>query len=136
LSTEVWWSPNHPFKSSLSGQTASEFATSYTKATGKQWSQPLGYIHALFEVASDILKRSADPSNPAANLKALTSTKLDTLVGKVEWGSGPVKNVAKTPLVGGQWRLTPDKAFKYDLLITDNSLAPSIPIGAKMAVMS
>jgi branched-chain amino acid transport system substrate-binding protein len=136
LSTEVWWSPNHPFKSSLSGQTASEFATSYTKATGKQWSQPLGYIHALFEVASDILKRSADPSDPAANLKALTATKLNTLVGNIEWGSGPVKNVAKTPLVGGQWRLTADKPFKYDLLITDNSLAPSIPIGAKMAVMS
>jgi hypothetical protein len=32
--------------------------------------------------------------------------------------------------------LTPDKSFKYDLLITDNSLAPSIPIGAKMAAMS
>jgi branched-chain amino acid transport system substrate-binding protein len=132
LSTEVWWSPHHPFKSSLSGETAPQLAAAYTKSTGKQWSQPLGYIHALFEVASDILKRSADPSNSAANLNALVSTKLDTIVGNVAWGSGPVKNVAKTPLVGGQWRLTPNGPFKYDLLITDNSAAPSIPTVAKM----
>lgn len=132
LSTEVWWSPHHPFKSSLSGETAPQLAAAYTKSTGKQWSQPLGYIHALFEVASDILKRSADPSNSAANLNALVSTKLDTIVGNVAWGSGPVKNVAKTPLVGGQWRLTPKGPFKYDLLITDNSAAPFIPTVAKM----
>src|SRR5215470_14856365 len=51
LSTEIWWSPHHPFKSSLSGETAAQLAAAYTEATGRQWSQPLGYIHALFEVA-------------------------------------------------------------------------------------
>jgi branched-chain amino acid transport system substrate-binding protein len=132
LSTEVWWSPNHPFKSSLSGETASQLAAAFTKATGKQWSQPLGYIHALFEVAADLLKRSADPSDRAANLAAMVATNLDTVVGKVAWGSGPVKNVAKTPLVGGQWRLTPNGPFKYELRITDNSLAKFIPTVAKM----
>lgn len=136
LSTEVWWSPHHPFKSSLSGETAQQLAAAYTNSTGKQWSQPLGYIHALFEVASDILKRSADPTNSAANLNALVATKLDTIVGNIAWGSGPVKNVAKTPLVGGQWRLTPGGPFKYDLLITDNSSAPSVPAVAKMAALT
>jgi hypothetical protein len=53
-------------KSSLSGDTAARLAAAYTEATGRQWSQPLGYIHALFEVASDVLKRSADPTNPEA----------------------------------------------------------------------
>lgn len=136
LSTEIWWSPNHPFKSSMTGESASQLAAGYVKATGKQWSQPLGYIHALFEVASDVLKRSADASSAAANLDALTKTKLDTIVGNVAWGSGPVKNVAKTPLVGGQWRRTPNGPFKYDLLITDNSIAPSIPTVAKMEPLS
>lgn len=136
LSTEVWWSPHHPFKSSLSGETAQQLAEAYTRSTAKQWSQPLGYIHALFEVASDVLKRSADPTSSAANLDALVATELDTIVGKVAWGSGPVKNVAKTPLVGGQWRLTPDGPFKYDLLITDNSSAPSIPTVAKMEALA
>jgi branched-chain amino acid transport system substrate-binding protein len=135
LSTEVWWSPYHPFKSSLTGESASEFAAAYTKATNKQWSQPLGYIHALFEVASDVLKRSADPSNPAANLNALVATRLDTIVGKVTWEGGPVKNVAKTPLVGGQWRRTPNGPFKYDLVIADNSAAPSVPTVSKMEAL-
>jgi branched-chain amino acid transport system substrate-binding protein len=62
----------------------------------------------------------------------MVATNLDTVVGKVAWGSGPVKNVAKTPLVGGQWRLTPNGPFKYELRITDNSLAKFIPTVAKM----
>jgi branched-chain amino acid transport system substrate-binding protein len=135
LSTEVWWSPKHPFKSSLSGASAADFADAFTKATSKQWTQPLGYIHALFEVAADVLKRSADPSSAAANRDALKATNIDTIVGNVAWGSGPVPNVAKTPLVGGQWRRTPDGPFKYDLLITDNTLAPAIPTVAKMEAM-
>jgi branched-chain amino acid transport system substrate-binding protein len=135
LSTEVWWTPYHPFKSSLTGETASALAAAYTKATGKQWSQPLGYIHALFEVAADVLARSADPRDRNANLSALIATKLSTIVGDVAWGSGPVKNVAKTPLVGGQWRHTPNGPFKYDLTIADNSTAPFIPTTAKLELL-
>jgi branched-chain amino acid transport system substrate-binding protein len=120
----------------LSGETAAQLAAAYTEATGRQWSQPLGYIHALFEVASDVLKRSADPASPEANLEALLATRLDTIVGTVAWGNGPVKNVAKTPLVGGQWRLTPGGRFKYDLLITDNSGASFIPAVARMEALS
>lgn len=136
LSTEIWWSPHHPFKSSLSGESAAQLAAAYTDSTGRQWSQPLGYIHALFEVASDLLKRSADPASPDANLESLLATRLDTIVGTVAWGDGPVKNVAKTPLVGGQWRLTAGGRFNYDLLITDNSGASVIPAVARMEALS
>ena len=38
------------------------------------------------------------------------------------------KNVAKTPLVGGQWRY---KDGKYDIVITDNKTAPAIPVGGQ-----
>jgi branched-chain amino acid transport system substrate-binding protein len=136
LSTEIWWSPHHPFKSSLSGETAAQLAAAYTGSTGRQWSQPLGYIHALFEVASDVLRRSADPTSAEANLASLVATKLDTIVGTVAWGAGPVRNVAKTPLVGGQWRLTAGGRFQYDLLITDNSAARFIPAVAGMEALS
>ena len=40
------------------------------------------------------------------------------------------KNVAKTPLVGGQWRRKDDG--KFDLVIVDNQTAPNIPVGGKM----
>jgi branched-chain amino acid transport system substrate-binding protein len=132
LSTEVWWSPTFPFKSSLSGQSAAELAAAYTKATGKQWTQPIGFVHSLFEVAADIVKRSTDAQDPTANLDALVKTNLQTIVGPIEWGKGPVKNVAKTPLVSGQWRLSSGGPFKYDLIIVANGLAPQIPVGGKM----
>jgi branched-chain amino acid transport system substrate-binding protein len=57
---------------------------------------------------------------------------MNTIVGPVDWTKGgPFKNVSKTPLVGGQWRFV-DKKFKYDLVITANDTAPSIPLGGKM----
>jgi len=126
LSSEVWWTPSHPFTSSLTGQTAKELAGAYQTTTGRQWTQPLGFAHALFEVAVDVLKRTSDVRNPAAIRDAIAATRLDTIVGTLDWSRGPVKNVAKTPLVGGQWRRNANG--RYDLMIVDNSIAPLIPV--------
>jgi branched-chain amino acid transport system substrate-binding protein len=136
LSTEVWWTPTFPFKSSLTGQSAGELATAYTQATGKQWTQPIGFVHSLFEIATDILKRSADAQDASANLDALLKTDLQTIVGPVSWGKGPVKNVAKTSLVSGQWRVAAGGPFKYDLIVVANGLAPQIPLGGKMELLA
>lgn len=135
LSSEVWWSPSHPFKSSLTGQSAGEFALAYTQATGKQWTQPIGFVHALFELAVDALKRSEDISDADATTKAIAATKLDTVVGHIEWNGDKLppfaaKNIAKTPLVGGQWRVK--NGAKYDIVIVDNKTFPAIPTGGKM----
>ena len=132
LSSEVWWSPAHPFKSSLTGQTAADIAKAYTAETKKQWTQPIGFIHSLFEMAADVMKRSGDIGDPDAVLDAIVKTNLNTVVGPVAWGKGPVKNVTKTPLVGGQWRLAKGGPFKYDLVVTSNETAPNIPVTAKM----
>jgi len=130
LSTEVWWTPSHPFKSSLTGQSTRELATAYETVVNKQWTQPLGFSHALFEIAVDALKRTKDLNSAAAIRDAVASTNLNTIVGPVKWGSGPVKNVAKTPLVGGQWRK--GGKYKYELVIVENSLAKNIPLQDKL----
>jgi branched-chain amino acid transport system substrate-binding protein len=130
LSSEIWWSPNHPFQSSLNGMSAKQLANGYSTATSKQWTQPIGFVHALFEVAVDVLERSDDPSNPTSITKAIQETNLDSIVGNINWSNGPVKNVAKTPLVAGQWRLVNDK-YQYDLVITYNGMAPEIPLTGK-----
>jgi branched-chain amino acid transport system substrate-binding protein len=130
LSTEIWWSANHPFKSSLTGASASDLAAAYTAGTKKQWIQPIGFVHALFEVAIDVAKRAGEIGEPGAMRDALAATKLDTVVGPIAWSGGPVKNVAKTPLVGGQWRKGGN--FAYDLVITMNDTAPTIPAGGTM----
>ena len=135
LSTEVWWTPNHPFSSSLTGQTAKALADDYTKATGKPWTQPIGFVHALFELASDVLGRAGDASDGTSIVEAIAATQLDTVVGRISWNNDKLppfaqKNVAKTPLVGGQWRKKDGGG--YDLVIVDNSTTPAIPVGGKM----
>jgi branched-chain amino acid transport system substrate-binding protein len=130
LSTEVWWSPSHPFKSSLTGASAQQLADSFEKATGKQWTQPIGFAHALFEVGLDALKRSKSLDDKAAIRDAVAATNLSTIVGPVAWGKGPVKNVAKTPLVGGQW--VKGKKHKFDLVIVNNKTAPNVPTGGSL----
>jgi branched-chain amino acid transport system substrate-binding protein len=135
LSSEVWWSPSHPFKSSLTGESSAEVAAAFTKATGRPWTQPIGFAHALFELAVDALSRAEDPTDGDTVAAAIAATKLDTLVGTIAWGGEGLppfaaKNVAKTPLVGGQWRLKDGGG--YDLVITDNKTAPAIPVGGKM----
>jgi branched-chain amino acid transport system substrate-binding protein len=130
LSTEVWWSPSHPFKSSLSAMSAQQLADGYEASTSKQWTQPIGFVHALFEIAVDTLKRTSDVKSKTAIRDALVATKLDTIVGQISWGSGPVKNVAKTPLVGGQW--VKGQKHMFDLVIVNNVTATSIPTGGEL----
>ena len=60
LTTEIWWTPNHPFKSGLTGQSARELTDAYVHATRRPWTQPIGFQHALFEVAIDVLKRAEE----------------------------------------------------------------------------
>lgn len=138
LTTEVWWSPAHPFRSNLTGKSSAEFAAAYTAQTGRQWTQPLGFKHANIEVAIDVLKRCGDPGDPQAILQSIRDTEYESIVGPVSWKFGdrrnPVKNACRTPLVGGQWK--PGKQFKYDLVIVDNRRAQEIPVGGALDRLS
>jgi branched-chain amino acid transport system substrate-binding protein len=128
LSTEVWWSRHHPFKSGLTGETALQFCDAYTAATGKQWTQPIGFKHANLEVALDVLKRTRK-LDPDSIRDAIVDTDYQSLVGPVAWKGGahnPVKNACSTPLVGGQWKK--GEKFKYDLHIVYNQPAPNISL--------
>ncbi len=128
MSTEVWWSHHHPFKSGLTGQTAQEYCDAYEKAIGKQWTQPLGFKHANLEVAIDALKR-AKKLDAASIRDAIAKTDYKSIVGPITWKGGPtnpVPNVCTTPLVGGQWEK--GAKWKYDLNIVFNKTAPEIPL--------
>jgi|TARA_B110000503_G_scaffold440_1_gene648 branched-chain amino acid transport system substrate-binding protein len=135
LSSEVWWSPSHPFSSSLTRQSAREIAEGYTTETGRQWTQPIGFIHALFELAADAMGRTSDTSDGDKIAEAVAASQINSVVGRIAFdGKGlppfAATNVAKTPLVGGQWRLKSDGG--YDLVIVENSDHSEIPTGGKM----
>ena len=132
LSSEVWWSPNHPFKSSLTDESAKELANAYTHATNRPWTQPIGFKHALFEVVADVVRRAEDLDEPSAIVKAIAETKLKTIVGNVDWSNGPINNVTKTPLVAGQWQRDGDV---FDLKIVANATAPNIPINGELKLL-
>ncbi|MGB6068156.1 MAG: ABC transporter substrate-binding protein [Desulfomonilaceae bacterium] len=126
LSSEVWWTPWHPFKSSLTGATCKELAERWTKETSRQWTQPLGFDYAAFEIAADVLKR-AGSLNKEKIRDALVKTNLDTVVGHIKFNE---KNYALTPLVGGQW--VKGKKWPWDLRIVYNKEHTNIPITGKM----
>jgi branched-chain amino acid transport system substrate-binding protein len=133
LTSEIWWGPTHPFTSSLTGDSSSDLTRAYQLESGKQWTQPLGFIHALFEVAADTLARTTDIEDKAEIVAALKATKLNTMVGLVSWEGGPTPNVSKTPLVGGQWG--PGQEFPWELTIVSNVTAPIIPVGGSIQLM-
>jgi branched-chain amino acid transport system substrate-binding protein len=132
LTSEIWWTPNHPFRSGLTGQSAQQLTDAYTGATKRPWSQPIGYQHALFEVAIDVLKR-AKSIDPKAILDAIVATNYHSMVGPVHWTGQPVRNVSKTPLVAGQWQR---RGGSFELVITANKPAPEIPVGGTLELLS
>jgi len=135
MSTEVWWTPAYPFKSSLTGQTAAELAAEWEKTTGKQWTQPIGYAHALWEVGFAAL-RNSDPKDKNSLRDAIAGLDFETIVGPVKFKGSPIKNVAVTSLSGGQWRKSKGGKSQYELLIVHNGTAPFIPKQADLALLS
>jgi branched-chain amino acid transport system substrate-binding protein len=139
LTTEVWWSPSFPFSSGLTKKNSAELCAAYEDETKKQWTQPLGYLHALFEVALDVLNRTKDVNSPAAIRDSILATNYNSIVGPIAWNGHPVKNVTKTPLVGGQWIPgskfkggLSGQQFKNDLVIVNNEHDPSIGLQRKL----
>jgi branched-chain amino acid transport system substrate-binding protein len=139
LSSEVWWTNTHPFSSTLTGQSSADLAADFTAKTGRPWTQPIGFAHSLFEVAADVMGRAGDPTDPDGVAEAIAATSLDSIVGKIAWDGANLppfaaKNVAKTPLVGGQWRRAADGTFS--LVVVDNQTAPAIPTGGVMEALA
>lgn len=132
LTTEVWWTPDYPFSSSLTGESAKQLGDSYVAASGKPWTATLGFAHAIFEVALDVVKRAEDLTDKAAIMAAIAATDLQTIVGPVNWAGGPMKNVTKTPMAGGQWQRNGDN---LELVIVNNKQNPNLPLTGQLQLL-
>jgi branched-chain amino acid transport system substrate-binding protein len=133
LSMAAGWTPAYPYESSLTKASAGDLGNAYAAATGRQWIQLVGFVHALFEVAIDSFRRAGTVQNKEAVVAALRSTKLNTVVGPLDFAKGPVPNVAKTPVVGGQWRRSRD--FPFELVVVSNEGHPEIPTAGDLEPM-
>ena len=128
LTTEIWWSPHHPFKSSLTGQTPRELCDQWTKETGKQWVAAVGAKHYAWERAYDALVR-AETLEKTKLREAIAKTDMKTAIfaDHVKYNK---ENWSETPLVGGQW--VKGKKWPWELQIISNKQNPNIPLTGEM----
>lgn len=133
LATAAYWHPTFPYSSALTGMTSQQLADGYEKASGKQWEQQLGPSLALIDIGIEALKASADPKDKAGVAKAISTLKTTSLLGKIDFTSGPVPNVSVTPIIGSQWvKAASGSKYKLDLVITDNAPDPNVPVAAQL----
>jgi branched-chain amino acid transport system substrate-binding protein len=130
IATDIWWSPFHPYKSSLDGTTTKQLSDNFAKDSGKQWTQALGSVYSLFEIAVEAFKQASDPKDKdevADKLKKLNYTGMS---GALDFTAGPEPGIAMQHPVGGQWR--PGKEFAWDITIVDNSPNSEVPVGGDL----
>jgi len=127
VATDAWWTPNMPWKSSLTGETCTQIANEYESATGQQWVQSLSN-YSLFEVAYAALTSVSDPHDKAEVADALFKVNIEALAGQLNWTSAknPAPGVVDTPVVGVQWK--PSAKWGFSMEVVDNTLMPNVPL--------
>ena len=105
LSTEVWWTPEPPVQVvARPGERRGDLAAAYEpgrpRSSGRSRSASSTRCSRWRSTRSSARQGLDDK---AAVRDAIVATNLDTIVGPSPGARGPCQNVAKTPLVGGQW---------------------------------
>jgi len=127
VATDAWWTPNMPWKSSLTGETCAQIAAAFTSATGSQWVQSLSN-YSLFEVAYAALTAVNNPHDKTEVATALFKVNIEGVAGQLDWTSSknPAPGVVDTPCVGVQWK--PSKQYGWSMEVVDNTLMPNVPL--------
>lgn len=134
IGSAAYWHKAFPYKSPLTGVAGHELADGYEAQSGKQWTQQLGASMALLDAGFEALKASTDPKDKASVAKALSTLQTETMIGKVDFTSGPVANVSPGPIIGTQWvKAKEGSKFKLDYVVTENATDPNVPVEAKLA---
>ncbi|MBN9306578.1 MAG: ABC transporter substrate-binding protein [Devosia sp. 67-54] len=133
LATAAYWHWTFPYKSSLTGMSGEDLASGYEATAGKQRQQQLGASMALLDGGFAALAAAGTPNDKAALAKALSTLNTTTMVGKVDFNTGPVPNVSEAPIIGAQWvKSKPGSKYPFDLVIVDNAPDPNVPVAAKL----
>ncbi|MCF0229639.1 MAG: ABC transporter substrate-binding protein [Parasporobacterium sp.] len=126
IMTEVWWTPNYPFSSALTGVSSADLGAKYLADNGGDMPQPAGYAYAGLEIAINALK-NAGSSDPEAIRDALKATELDTIVGPIKYDKEMLGlHYGDTVIAGGQWQLQEDGTEK--LVVIDNTVYDVISV--------
>ena len=130
IATDFWWSPFHPYNSTLETVSAKQLADDFASSTGKQWNQALGSVYSLFEIAVQAFKGASDPKDRDDVADQLKNMKINCMSGDLDFTAGPQPGIAIQHPVGGQWR--PGTTFPWDVTIVDNSANSAVPVGGDL----
>jgi branched-chain amino acid transport system substrate-binding protein len=132
IASAAYWHKSFPYKSPVTGVDGKALCDGYEAETKKQWTQQLGASLSLIDAGIEALKASASPHDKEAVASAISTLNVMTIGGKVDFTSGPVKNVAFGPIIGTQWVKAGQGPFKYDYVVTENATDKNVPITAKL----
>ena len=139
VATDCWFSPNAPYKSSLTGMTANAFASKYQEVTKNQWVQSMGSTYSLFEIVIEALKSVKNPHDREAVAHAFSEVKYVGMCGPLNLSAStsPAKGIGIINPVGIQWKpgstsLVGHKKYAWSPWVVDNTLNKDIPIQAPL----
>ena len=135
IATDAWFTPYAPYKSSLTGMTANQFAANYQKATGKQWVQSMGSTYSLFEVVIQALKKVNNPHDRKAVAHAIQTVNYVGMSGPLNFSakSAPAPGIGIIKPVGIQWKpgskaTVGNKKWSWSPYVVDNTLNKHVPL--------
>jgi len=139
VATDAWFTPNSPYKSSLTGMTANTFAANYQKVTKQQWVQSMGSTYSLFEIVIEALKKVHNPHDRKAVAAAFKQVSYDGMCGPLNFSAStnPAKGIGIIKPVGIQWKpgsteLVGHKKWAWSPWVVDNTLNKHIPTQAAL----
>ena len=132
LSSEIWWSPSHPFKSSLTGQTAKRIVRRLHRgdrqaldAADRLHARPVRGRDRRAEARQEPEGSRSDPRGDRRDQPRIRSSARSV-------GHGAGEERLEDAVGRGQWTKT---ANGYDLVICENATAPKIPVGGKLRIL-
>jgi branched-chain amino acid transport system substrate-binding protein len=133
IASACYWHKDYPYASALTGVTSAALADGYEQATGSQWTQQLGASMSLIDAGIQALKDSRTPKQKPAVAAALGALKTTTMMGRIDFTSGPFPNVSPMPVIGAQWvKAQAGGKFPLDYVVTEHAGDPNVPIEVKL----
>lgn len=114
LCSEVWWTPNHPYTSSISGQTCQEIGDVWMEIVDGYDYAPAtaGYDYANVEILYNVLKNAG-----SLDIKDLTAAcdelNIDTIIGNVTYNE---QHYSVQSLCTGQWIYNEDGTWTQNII--------------------
>lgn len=146
MTCECNWHPGYPYTSPLTGMTCQQTADAFEADTGRMWNTDL-MIMSLMEWFVEALKNTTNADDKEAVLKALTTTKVASTYGPIDFSmpvdptleasvTHPVPNSLRMPLGAAQWVKDPNSKWKWKRALVSNKYCEGAKTEGTVQVMS